>query len=217
MDGEDGGCLRTMNLCGSHVFTKQLCTPCHCSWLDRADERAFDLVVIYYGRGRDFHCEECSGVFSMRGAKWHLVKALMGSTDWAALSGGYEAVMLADDDLVMSTHGVFVVGWGGWGSGRDGWTGGRFLGGGLVGGWQGMGYDREHWWENGEGGRQTIAMRCRSLGVGAAVQQSSSGAAQRNDVCRCCTALSCIVAVKSRDVTGSHSSTPPARSPCMQC
>ncbi|KDD75400.1 hypothetical protein H632_c702p0, partial [Helicosporidium sp. ATCC 50920] len=75
------------------------------SWLDRYDSREFDLVMLYYGADhRNYTCARCSAVFASQGGKWAILNVFLSSPEWREVSRGYSRVMLADDDLLMSTH-----------------------------------------------------------------------------------------------------------------
>lgn len=78
--------------------------PLWCSWFDDRAHAQFDLVGIYYGNDAGFRCPQCRALFRGTGPKWKLLGGMLQNQDWLELSQDYDTVMLADDDLIMSTH-----------------------------------------------------------------------------------------------------------------
>ena len=63
----------------------------------------FDLVALHYGSAPRLDCPFCRAVFPLRGPKWRLVWRLTQLPAWRELAAGYRAVMVADDDLEVTT------------------------------------------------------------------------------------------------------------------
>lgn len=74
------------------------------SWLDASSSRTFDILAIYYGSDANFSCTACVAVYRGQGPKWQLIRQVLRSQEWHALHPRYGVVMLADDDVIMSTH-----------------------------------------------------------------------------------------------------------------
>lgn len=59
-------------------------------------------VVIYYGSAPNFSCRLCRAVYAASGPKWRLAHRFTLLPEWAAYKQRYQAIMLPDDDLVVS-------------------------------------------------------------------------------------------------------------------
>eukprot|EP00887_Chlorella_sp_A99_P007455 scaffold2.g7455.t1 len=78
------------------------------TWLDNPASRTWDILALYYGTDPEFACAECLAVVRTQGAKWHLLWEFSKTELFREVfaPGRYDAVMLPDDDLLMSTHAI---------------------------------------------------------------------------------------------------------------
>ena len=73
-------------------------------WLAQPALATFDFIAIHYGNQTQLDCAFCERVFYFTGPKWRLVWQVTQTREWQEeIAPRYDAVMLGDDDLQMTT------------------------------------------------------------------------------------------------------------------
>ncbi|KAL6766694.1 hypothetical protein ACKKBG_A37010 [Auxenochlorella protothecoides x Auxenochlorella symbiontica] len=79
------------------------------TWLDDKKHRSFDILALYVGNDPEWSCPECVAVYRRHGFSWQLLRQVSQTSVWPRVTDRYTHIMVADDDLIMSTRAINVA------------------------------------------------------------------------------------------------------------
>lgn len=73
-------------------------------WLEDRRHRCFDIMALFYANDTSWTCPDCIAIMRFMTTKWHALNTLYNLSYWGQIKDKYEAFMLTDDDVLMSTY-----------------------------------------------------------------------------------------------------------------
>lgn len=70
-------------------------------WMTDPMQSSWDIILIYFGKNRDFRCPLCKAVYRASGPKWRLIWGFTLLPEWQDYQKNYTAIMFPDDDLTL--------------------------------------------------------------------------------------------------------------------